>query len=612
MKRYLYILAFLLPLLSAAEQVVWVENSCCAGKQFTLRIPVRFANIGGECQWYRNDTLIETTPLAAGAAAVEYTIPGVHTHGDSVKFHFKYRLNDGYTAWTMGRTYMVSFPYDPPQASEIQGDTVVCAGSTATYSVDGELGVTYHWELPNGWTPTAGGTTNRITVRVGTNGGTVSVTPTNDCGIGNTRTREVTVNALPTVAGVTDSSRCGTGTVLLTATASASATIDWYSASTGGTALSSGATSYTTPSILATTIYYAQARNAATGCVSSARTPVTATINAVPAAVTVAGTTPACTSTTLTASGGSGGTVYWQNTTADGTSTATASGSQAVTESGTYYFRARSAAGCWGAQGSHAVTVNAPSTLTLTSGNTAQTVCQNTANFTSIVYTYGGSATNASVSGLPAGVTYAVNTANKRVTISGMPTGYSSSPFTYTVTTTGHSSPCTAATATGTITVIQASTLTLTGGTNSQTVCQYTPITSIIYTRGGSAANTTISWSPSAPAGITSSTSGTTRTISGASSSYGTFTYTVSTTGHASPCTAVSLSGTITLTGIGSSGDTFAPYFCEGGITSAGNISFTATPPCSGVTSEGTVSFAPIPACSGVTSAGSITFAPDS
>ena len=83
-------------------------------------------------------------------------------------------------------------------------------------------------------------------------------------------------------------------------------------------------------------------------------------VNPLPTAVTVTGTTPACTSTTLTASNGSSGTIYWQGTTSNGTGTATPSTSQVVSVSGTYYFRARSAAGCWGPQGSITVVINTP------------------------------------------------------------------------------------------------------------------------------------------------------------------------------------------------------------------------------------------------------------
>ena len=76
-------------------------------------------------------------------------------------------------------------------------------------------------------------------------------------------------------------SRSLSGTVSLSATTSTGITVDWYANSTGGNVLSGGlgTLSSTTPSISNTTIYYAQTRNISTGCVSSSRTPVTATVN---------------------------------------------------------------------------------------------------------------------------------------------------------------------------------------------------------------------------------------------------------------------------------------------------------------------------------------------
>ncbi|SFA75583.1 IPT/TIG domain-containing protein [Flavobacterium swingsii] len=102
------------------------------------------------------------------------------------------------------------------------------------------------------------------------------------------------------------------------------------------------------------------------------------TINPSPTIVTVTGTTPACTSTTLNASNGSSGTIYWQNTTSNGTSTATPSTSQIVSTSGTYYFRAQSAAGCWGPQGSIVVTINSTPTITANPANSSIAVGANT------------------------------------------------------------------------------------------------------------------------------------------------------------------------------------------------------------------------------------------
>lgn len=76
-------------------------------------------------------------------------------------------------------------------------------------------------------------------------------------------------------------SRSLAGTVSLSATTGSGITADWYANATGGNVLSGGVgtLSYTTPSISATTTYYVQARNSTTGCVSSSRTAVVATVN---------------------------------------------------------------------------------------------------------------------------------------------------------------------------------------------------------------------------------------------------------------------------------------------------------------------------------------------
>lgn len=97
------------------------------------------------------------------------------------------------------------------------------------------------------------------------------------------------------------------------------------------------------------------------------------TINAAPSAVTVAGAGAGCGSKTITASGGTGGTIYFQGTTSGGTSITTPSTSQVITTSGTYYFRSRSAAGCWGPEGSAVVTIN--SQPAITTNPVAQTKC---------------------------------------------------------------------------------------------------------------------------------------------------------------------------------------------------------------------------------------------
>jgi hypothetical protein len=94
-----------------------------------------------------------------------------------------------------------------------------------------------------------------------------------------------------------------------------------------------------------------------------------------------------------------------------------------------------------------------------------------------------------------------------------------------------------------TVTLQIAPTITHSTGTQNPTICHYSAITDIEFTLGGSATGATISWSPSAPTGI--SFDGTTATISGTPTGYGTFNYTINTTGQTAPCTAATIGGTI-------------------------------------------------------------------
>lgn len=82
------------------------------------------------------------------------------------------------------------------------------------------------------------------------------------------------------------------------------------------------------------------------------------TLTGVPDAVTVTGTGTHCGQTTITASGGTGGVIYYEGSMSSGTSTTYAVDTAHITSNGTYYFRSLSPAGCWGKQDSAIVVIN--------------------------------------------------------------------------------------------------------------------------------------------------------------------------------------------------------------------------------------------------------------
>jgi hypothetical protein len=92
--------------------------------------------------------------------------------------------------------------------------------------------------------------------------------------------------SIPDVTSTTPGSRCGTGSVSVSATASAG-TINWYDSPSGGMLLGTGP-ALNTPSISSTTSYYAEAVNGS--CISASRAEVVATVNEYPAVSSITGT----------------------------------------------------------------------------------------------------------------------------------------------------------------------------------------------------------------------------------------------------------------------------------------------------------------------------------
>ena len=109
-------------------------------------------------------------------------------------------------------------------------------------------------------------------------------------------TKVLTIYSTPTITTTVPATRTGTGTTNIGATPSAG-TPYWYANLTGGTSIGFGS-SFTTPSISATTTYYVEAVNGT--CSSSPRTAVVATVNY--SSINVTGNAIAITNGSITAS----------------------------------------------------------------------------------------------------------------------------------------------------------------------------------------------------------------------------------------------------------------------------------------------------------------------
>src|ERR1035437_8070588 len=99
----------------------------------------------------------------------------------------------------------------PDVPLKITGKTLVCNGTTQTYSIEPIKNATsYFWTLPSGWSGSS--TTTTITTTVGNMSGNVTVLSINSAGISKfSRTLAVSVSTIPTQPGKIkgDSIVCG-------------------------------------------------------------------------------------------------------------------------------------------------------------------------------------------------------------------------------------------------------------------------------------------------------------------------------------------------------------------------------------------------------------------
>lgn len=235
-----------------------------------------------------------------------------------------------------------------PSATTVAGGGTYC-GSTALTASGGSGGTIYFQGTTSGGTSTA----EPVTSKTVSSSGTYYFRSRNSGGCwGSQGSATVTINSAPAATTVSGGG-ASCGTITLTASGGSGGTIYYQGTTSEGTNTAEAVTSKT---VSASGTYYFRARSSG-GCWGPQGT-ATATINPVPGATAVSGEGSFCGSTTLTASGGSGGTIYYQGTTGNGTSTADPATLKTITASGTYYFRARSAEGCWGQEDNAVVTIS--------------------------------------------------------------------------------------------------------------------------------------------------------------------------------------------------------------------------------------------------------------
>ena len=292
-------------------------------------------------QWQSSTDGVNYTNIT-GETGQHYNFPGGNA---TSTIYFRRIVYSGYcTSYSNVLFYNTQF-------ATISGALTVNAGSTTQLSGSPSGGT---WSSATPSVATVNSSTGLV---LGVSAGTSIITYTTTAGCSGTAT--VTVNSAsttPTVTIFSPASACsGSGaSVVITGTNFTGATaVNFNGLSATSYSINSSIQITATLPAGATTGPISVTTSSGTGTSSS-----NFTVNPLPTAVTVSGGGTYCGSATITASGGTGGTIYYQGTTSGGTSTATASSSQSVTTSGTYYFRSQSADGCWGPEGSAIVTIN--------------------------------------------------------------------------------------------------------------------------------------------------------------------------------------------------------------------------------------------------------------
>lgn len=284
------------------------------------------------------------------------------------------RLNSG--AAGLLNAVQINYAARIKQAPTVSASSVnVCQGQQATFVSTAPANATFNWYsqpsggiiLSTGSSFTTGVLNDTTTYYAASVSSTGCVSPTRTPVTANVaKTPAVPVVTTSTVAVCSGTS--GTFTVL---NPSATTTYNWYDAATAGNIVGTG-TTFTTPKLTANTTYYLGAVNGGT-CPSVSRTPVNVTVNALPAAPTLAtANTAVCSggSTVLSVQNPQTGLVYnWYATSTGGSALTQGTNftTPNLTTNTTYYVEAVNASGCVSSRDSVLVTVNpAPAAPTVT------------------------------------------------------------------------------------------------------------------------------------------------------------------------------------------------------------------------------------------------------
>ena len=268
-----------------SQNVEKTNSSICAGGTANLEVIASAAYGGALTYLWEESTDGGTTwfTVSNGGSYSGATTKRLTIVAASNNYRYRATVTESgtfYSSTCSPFTILVITP-TAPTAVSISSSATTCLNNLVSLSgtVTGGSNLFYQWETnASGVYATITGAILKTYLPPVSNTGIISyrLKVSSGSGCSGAVTSSASIITVVGISSVTPASRCGTGVVNLSATAT-SGTISWYAASTGGSALGTG-TSYA-PTISATTTYYVNTD--ASQCSSGVRVPVTATINSI-------------------------------------------------------------------------------------------------------------------------------------------------------------------------------------------------------------------------------------------------------------------------------------------------------------------------------------------
>jgi len=214
----------------------------------TATLTVHANGTGVQYQWYN----ASTGQAISGATSTSYTTPVLS------QTTFYYAFITSSCGSIQSRTAAVTVCASP--TIDVQpADTPVSGNGTATFTVHANgTGVQYQWYNATTGQPISGATSTSYTTPVLSQTTFYFVFITSSCGSIQSRTAAATVCPAPTIdIQPSDTPVSANGTAILTVHANGTGVeYQWYNASTGQAIAGATSTSYTTPVLTQTTLYY--------------------------------------------------------------------------------------------------------------------------------------------------------------------------------------------------------------------------------------------------------------------------------------------------------------------------------------------------------------------